>query len=97
MFLACPQLDQFMDKTATNAVSAMSESGDLLPRWRGIARLFGALCVGHAPSFLNPNKRQNIFTPSLLWRIIAGMVNQPFVPCATAEVKQYALLRNFES
>ncbi|OON15517.1 hypothetical protein X801_08679, partial [Opisthorchis viverrini] len=84
--LACPVLGLSVDKEASSTVESVMQSGDPLPRWRGTSRLFAALCVGHPPAFLKADKRPPPFTPALLWQVIAGIANQRFVPCATAEV-----------
>ncbi|KAF6767724.1 hypothetical protein AHF37_11985 [Paragonimus kellicotti] len=85
IFLVCPILCAFTDDTACSLARTMLESSDLLARWRGTARLFAALLIAHPPSPLRL-KRPPHLNPALLWRVIAGMLNKPFVPCATAEV-----------
>ncbi|KAF5394922.1 hypothetical protein PHET_09418 [Paragonimus heterotremus] len=85
IFIVCPILCAFTDDTACSLARTMLESSDLLARWRGTARLFAALLIAQPPSPLRL-KRPPHLNPALLWRVIAGMVNKPFVPCATAEV-----------
>ncbi|KAF8567765.1 hypothetical protein P879_01010 [Paragonimus westermani] len=85
IFLVCPTLCAFTDDTACSLARTMLESGDLLARWRGTARLFAALLIAQPPSPLRL-KRPPHLNPALLWRVIAGMINKPFIPCATAEI-----------
>ncbi|CAH8521687.1 unnamed protein product [Schistosoma turkestanicum] len=85
IFLACPALGLFCDPSGLNLLEEMFSTADILSNWRGIARLFTALLLAHPPPHLGVS-RHKLLNPSLLWRVIAGIVNQEFIPCATAEV-----------
>ncbi|CAH8565757.1 unnamed protein product [Schistosoma intercalatum] len=85
IFLACPALGLFSDPSGLNLIEEMFSTTDILSNWRGIARLFTALLLAHPPPHLGVS-RHKLLNPSLLWRVITGIVNQEFIPCATAEV-----------
>ncbi|CAH8589761.1 unnamed protein product [Schistosoma rodhaini] len=85
IFLACPALGLFSDPSGLNLIEEMFSTTDILSNWRGVARLFTALLLAHPPPHLGVS-RHKLLNPSLLWRVIAGIVNQEFIPCATAEV-----------
>lgn len=85
IFLACPALGLFTDSSGLQLMEEMFSTTDILSNWRGISRLFTALILAHPPPHLNVS-RHRLLNPSLLWKVIAGIVNQEFIPCATAEV-----------
>ncbi|KAK4470757.1 hypothetical protein MN116_006281 [Schistosoma mekongi] len=85
IFLACPALGLFTDSSGLQLMEEMFSTTDTLSNWRGISRLFAALTLAHPPPHLNVS-RHRLLNPSLLWKVIAGIVNQEFIPCATAEV-----------
>ncbi|CAH8592036.1 unnamed protein product [Heterobilharzia americana] len=87
IFLACPALGLFCDPSGLHLMDEMFSDMDVMNNWRGIVRLFAALALAHPPPHLNV-KRHKLLNPSLLWRVISGIINQEFIPCATAEVLQ---------
>ncbi|VDD77836.1 unnamed protein product [Mesocestoides corti] len=73
----CPLLTAYVD-----GVEDVDEG--VLQKWRGVCRLFAAVLLARTPPGFA--KRPALLNPRLLWITIAGIVRQPFVAQATAEV-----------
>nr|CAH8856325.1 unnamed protein product [Trichobilharzia regenti] len=85
VFLACPALGLFCDSSGLSLLDEMFTSTEILHNWRGITRLFTALTLAHPPPHLKVT-RHKLLTPIFLWKVISGIVNHEFIPCATAEI-----------